>query len=262
MADYTYLDLIPSFAEHEHGQGWGHLFNGAKPVLTPSAPITLTHVVMSLVALAIILTLAFIARGKYADKKSALIPEGHLSIRNVFETIFDAVFDLMASMMDKHYARTFFPLIGSLSIYILFSNLMGLVPGLAPPTSSLNTNLACSVVVFVFYNFIGLREGGVEYLKHFMGPVLWLAPLMIVIELVGHAFRPISLAVRLGGNMTGDHMVLAIFGDLAKGAIGVPLLLPVPFLFLGLLVCVIQTLVFCLLSTIYISMALPHDDHH
>lgn len=262
MADYTYLDLIPSFAEQEHGHGWGHLFGDAHPMLNPGGHITMTHVVMSVVALVVIVVMALIARGKYADKETALLPEGKLSVRNFFETVFDAVFDMMAGMMGKEHARKFFPLIGALSIYIFISNAMGLVPGLAPPTSSLNTNLACSLVVFVFYNFIGLREGGVEYIKHFMGPVMWLAPLMLVIELVGHSFRPISLAVRLGGNMTGDHMVLSIFGNLASGLFKVPLLLPIPFLFLGLLVCVIQTLVFCLLSSIYISMALPHDDHH
>lgn len=263
MADYTLLDLIPAFAEHEHGSGWGHLLGGAHPVLKPENAITMTHVVLALVALVVITVLALIARAKYANKETAVIPEGKLSVRNFFEGIFDALFNTMSSMMGDDNAKRYFPLIASLAVFILISNLMGLVPGLVPPTQNLNTNVAMALVVFVFYNVVGIREQGfVNYMKHFAGPVWWLAFLMFPLELVSHAIRPLSLTLRLGGNMTGDHTVLGVFGQLASDLFfGWPVLLPVPFLFLGLLVSVVQTVVFCLLSAIYIAMAVEHHDH-
>ena len=263
MANYTLLDLFPTFAEREHGKGWGELLGGAQPLLDPSNPITLTHVVLAGVALVIVSALALVARRKYATKEQALVPEGHLNVRNFFEGIFDALFNSMTSMMGRENARKYFPLIATLAIFILVCNLMGLVPGLVPPTQNLNTNIAMALVVFVFYNYVGIREQGlVDYLKHFAGPVWWLAFLMFPLEIVSHCIRPFSLTLRLGGNMTGDHTVLGVFGQIAADLFGgLPLLLPVPFLFLGLLVSVIQTIVFCMLSSIYIAMAVHHEDH-
>ena len=256
MADYTFIDLFaPDVAHGAYNDVFGN------PLLKPGSDVGVTHIIMAVVAIAIIVVLALIARRKYANKETAMIPEGKLSVRNFFEVIFDAVLNMMTGMMGKENARRYFPLIAALSVFILIGNLMGLVPGLAPPTSNLNTSLACSVVVFVTYNIAGFRAHGIGYIKHFLGPIWFIAPLMLVIELIGHAFRPISLGVRLGGNMTGDHMVVGMFGELATGLLGIPFLLPVPFLFLGLLVSVIQTLVFCLLTTIYISLAVSHDSH-
>lgn len=264
MADYTFLDLVePNLTN----KGFNEVFGN--PVLNETATVTITHVAMAGVAAVFIAVLALIARGKYADKEDALVPEGHLSVRNGFEVIFDATLGMMEDMMGKKHARRYFPLIAALAIYILVGNLMGLVPGFAPPTQNLNTNLSCALVVFVLYNIAGIREHGFGYLKHFLGPVWVIAPLMLVIEVIGHAFRPISLSVRLTGNMTGDHMVIGVFGDLAAdmfGALGgeafaVPLFLPIVFMFLGLLVSLIQALVFCLLSAIYISLAVSHEGH-
>ncbi|QDG50825.1 F0F1 ATP synthase subunit A [Persicimonas caeni] len=260
MADYTFLDLVaPGIAERNHGEGFNEIFGN--PLLNATGTVTINHVVMAGVVTVLIVILGLIARRKYASKEEAMIPDGKLTVRNFFEVIFDATLGLMTEMMGKENAKKFFPLIGALAVFILLSNLLGLIPGFLPPTQNLNTNLACSAVVFVVYNVAGLREHGMGYLKHFLGPIWFIAPLMLVIELIGHAFRPISLAVRLTGNMTGDHMVLGVFGDLAAGLVQVPALLPVPFLFLGLLVSIIQTLVFCLLSSIYISLAVSHEGH-
>lgn len=254
MADYTFIDLFaPDVAHSNYNTVFGN------PLLKPTGHVAVDHIIMGVVSLVIIVVLALIARRGYATRESAMIPEGKFSVRNFFELIFDAVMGMMTDMMGKENARRYFPLIAALAVFILISNLMGIIPGLAPPTSSLNTTLACSAVVFITYNIAGIRAHGAAYLKHFLGPVWFIAPLMLVIELVGHSFRPVSLAVRLGGNMTGDHMVVGVFGDLASMLFGVPLLIPVPFLFLGLMVSVIQTLVFCLLSTIYISLAVSHD---
>ena len=263
MADYSFLDLVPGFAEKE-AQGWHHVgpIEMGHPLLNASGHVTMGHVVFSGLVFVLILLVALAVRGKFLDRETAVVPDGKFTLRNFVETVFGAVYQMMADMMGEVQARRYFPLIATLSLWIFFSNCMGLVPGFLPPTQNLNTSLAPAIVVFVVYNIAGVREHGViNYMKHFAGPVWFIAPLMLVIEIIGHAFRPISLGVRLTGNMTGDHMVLGAFGNLANEIAGIPLLLPIPFLFLGLLVCTIQTLVFCLLSSVYISLSVEHAEH-
>ena len=167
----------------------------------------------------------------------------------------------MADIMGKKAARYFLPLIGTCAFFILFSNALGLIPGFAPPTDNFNTTLACGIVIFVTTHVYGLKEQGWHHIKHFFGPVWWLAPLMLVIELISHLARPLSLAIRLMANMTADHMVLSIFcGLLPVSLIFIPV--PLPMYVLGSIVVVVQTLVFCLLSTVYIAMAIEHADTH
>jgi F-type H+-transporting ATPase subunit a len=108
-------------------------------------------------------------------------------------------------------------------------------------------------MVFLVYNYFGFKEHGISYLKQFAGPVLWLAPLMFVIELLSHLFRPMSLSIRLFGNMFGDHMVLSIFSGL------VPLIVPIIFMILGIVVSLIQAFVFSALSSVYIALAVSHE---
>lgn len=258
MSDYTFLDLIPHWAEKEAeiAHSLGH------PLLNPNGHVTISHVIFSTIVVLLSIGIAGMVRGKFTNRDTALIPEGGFTLRNMVELILGSLYQMMADMMGAKKAKTFFPLIASLAFWILLSNLMGLVPGFAPPTGNLNTNIAPAIVVFLTYNIAGMFEHGpVAYLKHFLGPVMFIAPLMLVIELIGHAFRPLSLGIRLTGNMTGDHMVLGSFGDLATGIFGYPLFLTLPFYALGMMVCVIQTLVFCLLSTVYISLAVEHADH-
>ncbi|MBA2664574.1 MAG: F0F1 ATP synthase subunit A [Bradymonadaceae bacterium] len=262
MADYTFVDLVPAIAEREHGIGWNEVLFFGNPLLNASGKVTITHLIMTGLLVVVIVLLTLIARRKYRTREEALIPGGSFSVTNFFEIIFEAILKMMSDMMGEKAAKRYFPLIASLAVFIFFGNLMGLVPGLAPPTANLNTGLACGLVVFVVYNVGGFWESGFAYIKHFFGPVLFVAPLIFAIELVGHAFRPISLSIRLGGNMTGDHMVIGVFGDLAAAIAGMPFLLPVPFLFLGLLVSTIQALVFSLLSTIYIALAVHHEEGH
>lgn len=263
MADYTFLDLIPAFHEQE-SQGW-HEIGGQSlghPVLDPTGHVLMTHVALGFGVFVFIILLGLLARGKYSKKETALVPEGKLSIRNFFEGIFDAVYNMMEGMMGEKHARIHFPIIATLAVYILISNCLGLVPGFIPPTQNLNTNVGPAIIVFLVYNISGIREHGfINHMKHFMGPVLLLAPLLFVIELMSHASRPLSLGLRLAGNMTGDHTVLGVFGGLATDIFGYPLLLPIPFYFLGLLVCTVQSLVFCLLSSVYISLSVAHEEH-
>lgn len=265
MADYTFLDLIPGFTEKE-AEGWTHLpgtsIELGQPLLDPMGSISMSHIVLSSFIFLLIVGLSLAVRGKFTDRETAVVPDGKLTLRNFFETVLGAVFTMMSDMMGEENAKRYFPLIAALALWILFSNFLGLVPGFFPATDNLNTSLAPALVVFVVYNLGGIREHGlIGHAKHFLGPVWYLAPLILLIELVGHAFRPISLGVRLTGNMTGDHMVLVAFGDLAYDIMGVPLGLPIPFFALGVLVCTIQTLVFCLLSSVYIALAVAHEEH-
>jgi F-type H+-transporting ATPase subunit a len=154
-------------------------------------------------------------------------------------------------------------IIGTLALFILFNNLSGLIPGFLPATDNTNTTFACSVTVFVLTHAFGFREHGIKYLKHFVfiNPAWpWpanalLSIIMCPIELVGHLARPLSLGLRLFGNILGDHKVTAIFFGL------IPLLLPLPFMILGLFVCFVQAFVFILLSMIYFSGAIAHEEH-
>lgn len=217
---------------------------------------TYGHVIAAGAVLGFLFICAVMVRHRYASAGANLVPTTQGGITTVFELGVEGIVSLMEGVMG-HNARKYLPLIGSLFIYIFVSNLMGMIPGINPPTSNINTNLACSLVVFVTYNVMGIREQGLKnYLKHFMGPIIWLAPLMIVLELVSHAVRPISLSVRLFGNIMGDHMVLGVFTELTK--IGIPVI----FLGLALFVSFIQAFVFSLLSMIYISLATASDEHH
>jgi len=187
-------------------------------------------------------------------------PKARFDVVTFFEVIMSAAFSTMSDMMGEKEARRYFPLIGGLAFFILVSNLLGSIPGLLPPTDNWNTTLALGLVVFGAYNFYGVREHGLSYLNHFFGPIRkWYAlPLMIfmfLIEVIGHVVRPMSLSIRLMGNIFGDHTVLAIF--LGFGI----LFLPLPIQVLGLLVAVVQTFVFCLLSVAYISMAVAEEEH-
>lgn len=214
------------------------------------------HVIAAASVLTFLLICALAVRTRYANAEANLVPTTKGGIATTFELGVEGIVGLMESVMG-HNARKYLPLIGSLFIYILVSNLLGMIPGINPPTSNINTNLACALVVFVTYNVMGIREQGLKnYIKHFMGPIIWLAPLMIILELISHLVRPMSLSIRLFGNIMGDHMVLGVFTELTKVGI------PVVFLGLALFVSFIQAFVFSLLSMIYISLATAHEEHH
>ena len=215
------------------------------------------HLVMTMVVMALVLFFSLIARNQLsrAEKREdeGLVPDSHLTFRNFFEIIAEKIYALCESVMGKDNAIRFFPIIGTLFIFIFASNIFGLIPGIVPSTENLNTTLALGAFVFLYYNFMGLRANGIGYLKHFLGPVLWLSPLILVIELVSHLFRPISLGLRLRGNIMGDHMVLSKFNDL------LPYLIPVIFYGMGLFVALVQAFVFCLMTMVYISLATSHE---
>jgi F-type H+-transporting ATPase subunit a len=215
------------------------------------------HVIMAIfVAVTLVIT-TLVARAQLntviRSTSGGLIPDAKLTYRNFFEILAESLYKLTESVIGHHEAPIYFPVVGTLFIFIFFSNLLGLIPGVLPPTENINTTLAVGVFVFLYYNFAGIREHGLAYFKHFMGPVWWLAPLILIIELASHIFRPISLALRLRGNIMGDHVVLHIFSGL------VPLVLPVIFYGLGVFVAFIQAFVFCLMTMVYISLSTAHD---
>jgi F-type H+-transporting ATPase subunit a len=203
-----------------------------------------THVTYTwLVMLILIVSALFLA------KKIKLVPEGR---QNFFEVVIDGLENFMVGITGPE-GKFFFPFVATLFLFIFVSNLIGLVPGCFSPTANLNTTLAMALCTFVLTHIIGVKFHGAKYIKHFLGPVWWLAPLMFPIELIGHFARIMSLSVRLFGNIFGKEMVLAILFGLAG-----LYLAPLPILFLGILVCFIQALVFMLLSIMYFVGAMEH----
>lgn len=219
----------------------------------PNTKLNVGHILFGVIAFLIGIGMALAASRKV---RGAVIPPRKWGAAAIFDILTEAIMGLMTSMMPREKAVKFLPLVTAAAVFILISNLLGLLPGSVPPTQSFNTTLALGLVAFVFYNYQGIKaQGIVNYLKHFMGPMLALAPLMIVIELISHCVRPLSLGLRLMGNMFGDHQVLFIFMSF-----GLPLI-PIPLMVLGLMVCIVQTVVFTLLFIVYISLAVEEHDH-
>lgn len=180
-----------------------------------------------------------------------LVPKG---TQNFFEVMTDAMLKLVEDNIGHHWGKTLFPFICTIFMFILLCNLMGLVPGFMTPTSNVNTNAAMAIPVFLATHYYGIRIHGIKYINHFLGPMRSIAalPLMIlmfIVEFIGHIARPLTLTVRLFGNMTAKHILLLVLAVLA------PWVIPTAILALGVLVGVVQALVFALLSTLYLAGA-------
>lgn len=211
----------------------------------------------------LLLGLGALTKSRFRDPASAVVPDDRLTAPTFAELFTGGVFNLMASVMGKEAAKYFLPLIGTCAFVIFFSNVLGLIPGFLPPTDNLNTTAAMAIVIFVATHVYGIKKQGLgNYLKHFAGPIPAIAPLIFVIELVSHVVRPVTLSIRLTANMFADHAVLAAFLGLSAAAFFLPF--PVAVYFLGCIVVTVQTLVFCLLSMVYIGAAIEDHahDHH
>ncbi len=258
MPKHTYwltylLEKVPALKANAHNLGEsiiGHQhpdYRSTEPVIT------------SMLYMGILLLLAVIVRGRLTNLKEAAVPSDKLTLTTFFEVLVGYFYDMAKDVMGAERAKRYFPLIGSLALFILFSNLIGMVPGVGSPTSSLNVTLGCAIIVFLCFNYYGLKENGWHYLKHMAGPKWYLAPLIFPIEIISTCVRPITLAVRLMVNIAVDHLLAALFLGL------VTLFVPIPVAFLGLIVCVVQTIVFCLLTTVYIGLAtepMHHEEEH
>jgi F-type H+-transporting ATPase subunit a len=167
----------------------------------------------------------------------------------VVETLVGGLYNLGESTMGEKGVK-YMPFILGIGCYVWFSNLMGLIPGLGAPTMNMNTTAAPAICVFLLYQYIGIKTHGAGYVKHFLGPMPLLAPLILVIEIVGHFARPLSLTMRLFGNISGEELVIAVLFSL------VPFMLPLPMYFLAVFTGTLQAFVFMLLTMVYISGAL------
>lgn len=228
----------------EHGFTWVEAIPGLSAL--PA------HTATALIVAAILLALGLAASRGLAAAGNPLVPDGRLTARELFEVVTSWLADLADGLIG-HHGRDYVPFFATIFLFILISNLIGLVPGFVPPTDNFNTTFGLGAVSFLAYNYCGFREHGLKYGKQFLGPALWLAPLMIIVELFSHMFRPISLAIRLFGNMFADHLVLGIFTSLTK------VLIPVIFYMLGAFVCVVQAFVFTVLTMVYVALAVSHD---
>lgn len=199
------------------------------------------HVTYTWVIMVLFVGLAWMMRGALK-----MAPTG---LHNVLEATIVGLYEFSDSIMGKE-GRPYFPLIGTLAFFILAGNLIGLVPGCVSPTANVNTNAAMALTVFFLYQYIGIRKHGFGYIKHFLGPVWWLMPLMFPIELISHVARPLTLSFRLFGNIRGEELVILILG------IFLPVFLPMPMMAFAVFTSFLQTLVFILLTMVYISLAL------
>ena len=244
---FTWYNLLPEFFQHMIGD----------------------HTFFALVAGAILVVFALAARGALARAQDPAVPAAELGAKNIAELLLQLVVTQSDQIIGKQ-ARKYVPFFATFFIFILTSNLLGLLPGFAPPTGNLNTTLGLAICSFIGYNVIGVREQGGAYAKHFFGPMtslpgssalgkLAFLPVLLIsmafffiLEAFSHGFRPVSLSLRLFGNMMGDHEVISAFTNLTK------VVVPVAFYAMGTLVAVIQAFVFTLLSMIYVALAISH----
>jgi len=228
------------------------------------------HIFFSLIVMVALVLMACWVRRALRRAGDSILPDEGVSLRNLMEMMVEFVLNLSDNILGKK-GRKHIPLFGSFFIFIFVANLSGLIPGFSPPTSNINITLGLGLVSFVAYNYLGVREHGLGYIKQFLGPmtsfpssgilaILFSLPIMLisvsfflVIESFSHFFRPVSLSVRLFGNMFAGHEVITVFTELS--GIGVP----VVFYAFETLIAGVQALVFTVLSLIYLAMAVSHE---
>jgi F-type H+-transporting ATPase subunit a len=250
---FTWYNLLPDFLQHAVGD----------------------HTFFALLSALFLLLFAVKARGALARAQDPVTPGAELGAKNFAELLIQMVVNQSDQIIGPQ-GRKYVPFFATFFLFILFSNLMGLLPGFSPPTGNLNTTLGLALCAFIGYNVIGVREQGGAYFKHFIGPMTGLpakgilgklaflpvllisAMFFFILEVFSHGFRPVSLSLRLFGNMMGDHEVIFAFINLTK------VVVPVAFYAMGTRVSVIQAFVFTLLTMIYVALAISHghDEEH
>lgn len=206
------------------------------------------HVVMSLFVAGVLILFFTLA-----SRNPKLVPT---RLQNVLELIIQFFEGLLTELVGEK-GKNYLPMIATLGLFILACNLLGLVPGFMSPTSKINVTAGCALSIFVYYHWQGMRsQGFFQYLKHFMGPIPLLAPLMIPIEVISHFSRPLSLSMRLFGNIFAEELLILIMASI------LPFLLPLPFMLIAIVTAIVQAYVFVLLSCIYIAGAVAHEEEH
>lgn len=220
----------------------------------------------SILAAGLLIAAGFVVRARLAGSGGGVIPDEGVSLRNVCEVLVEALADLAQQTMGPRY-RKYFPIVGSIFLFLLVANIMGLIPWVGGASGAVETAAAWALISFAVYNYVGIREHGMKYIYHFMGPSLreqkiggktyhmrLLAPVFLPLEIVLHLARVVTLSVRLVANMFADHTVVSLWIAM------VPIAVPAIFMGLGLLVAFLQAFVFSLLTMIYIGEAL-HEAH-
>ncbi len=259
----TWYTILPGWHDFEQWFADG-LRRDWKAVMFQETEFSLIHVVSALIACAIILvaTIRYRAylRENVGGETGGVVPSRRFTLAAMIDGFVGAVHKLAADVMGEENANKYLPIFGTLALFLFCCNIQGLIPGLLPATTTLNTNLALALIVFLLYNVMGVYKNGLSYFAHFAGPKIgsfpWMFPLFIPVEVASHLARPVSLSLRLLGNILADHKVVLAFAGL------VAVLLPVPFLLLGVMVAIIQTLIFTLLAIIYVGMAIEHAEEH
>ena len=207
------------------------------------------HAIMVLLVMLIFLVFLPLAARRYDKERPG-------RVQNFLEMVVAGVRSLVSDIIGHGAEKTYATVIGGFALFIFVANLFGLFFFLQPPTGTLSTTVALALLSFLYFNFQGIKEHGFfGYLKHFMGPVLWLAPLFFVIEIIGNFARILSLSLRLFMNIYGEHTATSIFAGL------VPIVVPWPLMGLGLFTALLQAFIFATLSSVYISLATAHEEH-
>ena len=207
------------------------------------------HVIMALLVFAVCLVAFPLLTRRLSRDNPSLAQVG-------LEMIVGGLKDLLDDIIGHGAGEKFLYIIGAFAVFIFTSNIFGLFFFLQPPTSNPNTTFALALTAFLYYNIQGIRAQGLgHYIKHFMGPIWWLAPLMFPIEIIGHLARILSLGMRLFGNIFGEHMATGIFMGM------VPFLVPWPMMGLGIFGALLQTFVFIMMTSVYLGAAIATEEH-
>lgn len=244
-----------------HGFSWATLLFGPAPretglLATHIQFIPLFHAIL---ASGILLCCVLMVRSRVLAMGDDILPDERMSLRNTFEMLMEFVLGLMEDIIGPGY-RKFVPIVLGVWFYILFMNLFGLLPFFAPPTDKWSVTVSMALVVFFATHIYGVQAHGLGYFKHFISPIwpptavlIVMAPIYLLIELIGHFARILSLSIRLMANMVADHMVITIFLMLAAP------LIPAVFTGLGIIVSILQAFIFAILATIYFALATAHE---
>ncbi len=227
----VFTDVIANPLYHGHEEFWHNLAGGAV------GHADLNNVMNAWIVMAILIVAALLVKGNLQ-----IVPG---KLQNFWEVAVQTVEDLVVETMGEK-GRPYFPLIATLAFFILLCNLIGVIPYFQSSTNNLNTTLSLALVSFFMTHYVGIKVHGSHYYKHFLGPVPWLIPLMLPIEIIGHLSRILSLSFRLFGNIMGEDLAIVILTLL------VPWLVPLPMMLLHVFISFIQTLVFIMLTMMYI----------
>ena len=209
------------------------------------------------IVMGILIVFGLLARRSLAAAADPVVPDERISARSIAEVLVEWLDGFVHDVTEAHHWRNWVPFFGTLFMFILFANFFGLIPGMEPPTGDSDLTFALGTICFVYYLSQGIRaQGLIQFLKNdLVGPVWWLFILMVPINLADNLFRPFSLGIRLYANMFADHTVLSIFTGLTK------LVVPLAFYALGSIVCIIQAIIFVVLSMSYVRLATGHSSH-